>query len=237
MSGPLTFWKSKNRLNKEVTDSSLLTDGTIRGRVYTDANGNRQFDTGVDAPMSGTRVRLNNGYEVVSDANGNYAFERIPPGEYHVSLNLEDVRANLVPANGLEQILIVLPRMIVDTSFRLVQSGAASGRVWHDKNENGKFDEGEGLPDIRLLSSSGHDTYSDPDGSFLITDLPPGEQGVFIDERYKPEDLTISSSSLRVEVRSAERAKDIEFVFKTKPREIKVLNFGANRAPDSSPPR
>lgn len=237
VSGPLTFWKSKNRVNSEVTDSALLTDGTIRGRVYTDANGNRQFDAGVDAPMTGTRVRLNNGYEVVSDANGNYAFERIPPGEYHVALNLEDVRANLVPANGLEQTLIVLPRMIVDTSFRLVQSGAASGRVWHDKNENGKYDEGEGLADVRLLSSSGRDTYSDPDGSFLITDLPPGEQSIFVDERYQPEDLTISNSRLRAEVRSAEKAKDIEFVFKTKPREVKEIDFGTNRVFTNSPPR
>lgn len=228
LSGPLTFWKSKNRVNAEVNDSSLLTDGTIRGRVYTDANGNRQFDAGVDAPMSGTRLRLNNGYEVVSDANGNYAFERIPPGEYHIALNLEDVRANLVPANGLEQNIILLPRMMVDTSFRLVQSGAAAGRVWHDKNDNGKFDEGEGLADVRLLSSSGRDTYSDPDGSFLITDLPPGEQSIFIDERYKPEDLMITDSRLRAEVRSAEKARDIEFVFKTKPREVKIRDFGTN---------
>ncbi len=225
LSGPLNFWKSNKLSGREITDESLLTESKIRGRVYVDENGNRQYDAGVDIAVKGARINLDNGIEVVSDENGLYDLERIPPGEHQLAVNIEDIRANLVPANGLEQKLVILPRTVVNTAFRLVKSGSLSGRVWHDINQNGIYDFGEGLPDIRLISSSGKDTYTDPDGSFLLSELPPGEQSVYIDERYQSPDLMIAKPNLRVEVQSGKETRDVIFVLKTKPREIKVVTF------------
>ena len=236
LSGPLTFWKSSKLSGQEISDEALLTESKIRGRVYIDENGNRQFDADVDTAINNARVSLNNGIEAVSDANGLYNFERIPPGEHQLAVNIEDIRANLVPANGLEQKVIALPQTIINTAFRLVKSGSLSGRVWHDANQNGTFDNGEGLPDIHIVTSSGRDTYSDPDGSFLISELPPGQQSVFIDERYQPEDLTTARLSLRAEVQSGEQTKNIAFVFKTKPREVKEVIFG-NKGLSSDVPK
>lgn len=227
IAGPLAFWKPKQLLNEQITEEAVLTESTIQGRVYLDENGNRQYDPNIDVSIGGVRVRLDNGNEIISNENGIYTFDRVSPGEHHISLNLEDVRANLVPANGLEQTITVLPRTIVNVDFRLVKSGTLSGRIWHDANGNGKFDDGESLPDIHVVSSSGRDTYTDPDGSFLLSELPPGEQTIFIDERYHPEDLTTANMSLRAEVKSGVETKNIAFVFKTKPREVKEINFGA----------
>ncbi|MCY7346284.1 MAG: hypothetical protein LH614_08710, partial [Pyrinomonadaceae bacterium] len=233
LSGPLTFWKSNKLSGQPISDEALLTESKIRGRVYIDENGNRQYDAGVDNVINNARVSLNNGIEAVSDVNGLYDFERIPPGEHLLAINIEDIRANLVPANGLEQKLVVLPRTIVNTSFRLVKSGSLSGRVWHDTNQNGNYDSGEGLPDIHLVSSSGKDTYTDPDGSFLISELPPGQQSVFIDERYQPLDLMLVKPNIRAEVFSGKETKEIFFVMKTKPREIKDINFGNGNSTNS----
>ena len=227
ISGPLRFWKSKKSLNESESSEVLLTESSINGRIYLDENGNRQYDAGTDQPMNGVRVRLNNGSEAVSDINGNYFFERVQPGESAVTLNLEDVRANLIPANGLEQTLTIVPRSRITTDFRLVKSGSLTGRVWHDLNNNKIFDEGEGLPDVRIVSSKGSDTYTDQTGWFLLSELPPGEQAIYIDERYKPEDLQIDSSSLRAKISSGETTSDIGFMFKTKPRGVKVINFDA----------
>lgn len=227
LSGPLAFWKPKNRLNEIVTDEALLTESTIQGRVYLDENGNRQFDAGVDSGMPDVRVTLNNGRQIVTDASGIYTFDRVSPGDNRLTVNIEDIRANLVSANGLEQTITVLPRTIVNTAFRLVRSGTLSGRVWHDANGNGKCDENEGLADIHVLSSTGRDTYTDADGTFLLSELPPGEQTIFIDRRYQPEDLTISDLSARAAVQSGLETKNVAFVFKTKPRAVKEINFGA----------
>lgn len=226
ITGPLAFWKPKKLLDETITNETLVTIGTIRGRAFQDENGNRQYDAGIDIPMADVRVRLDNGYEVMSDQNGLYSFDRVPPGDHRIAVNIEDVRANLIPANGLEQKITVAPRTIVNTSFRMVKSGSLSGRVWHDGNANGKFDEGEGLADIHILSSSGKDTYSDLDGTFLLSELPPGEQTIFIDERYIPEGFTNSRLSERAEVVSGAETKNILFHFKIKPREIKEINFG-----------
>lgn len=228
LSGPLTFWKPR-RLLKEgtISNEALLLESTIEGRVFQDENGNRQYEPGIDTAMPNVRVRLNNGIEKVSDVNGLYYFDRMQPGEHHISLNIEDVRANLVPANGLDQTVTVLPRSVVSLPFRMVKAGTLSGRVWFDENGNGKFDEKEGLGDIHIISSSGRDTYSDPDGSFLLSELPPGEQTVFIDERYVPEDLTGSVLSLRAAIFSGKETKDLGFVFKVKPRGVKEKVFAS----------
>lgn len=227
LAGPLTFWKSKKSLEQiSFNSDALLTDSKISGRVYQDENSNRQFDPQIDIPMKDVRIRLNNGVEVISDVNGLYTFEKVPPGDHRIVVNLEDIRANLVPANGLEQKLTVLPRTTVNTNFRLVKSGWLSGRIWHDGNANGIYDEGEGLPDIRVISSTGKDTYSERDGLFLLGELPPGEQTIFIDERYQPENLLTAAQSLKVTIESGQETKNCFFIYKTKPREVKEINFG-----------
>ncbi len=226
VSGSLAFWKKKESFSSQLSDESLVDVGKINGRVYADENGNRQYDAGIDSPMSNVRVRLNNGREVKSDVNGNYFFESVPSGEHHLALNLEDVRASLVPANGLDYKVFISPRSVVNTSFRLVKAGSVSGRIYRDFNENRQYDVGEGLTDIRLLSSSGRATYSDSDGTFLLSDLPPGEQSIFIDERYHPENLILETTSLKVLVESGKEFKNCSFVYKAKPREVKEVNFG-----------
>jgi hypothetical protein len=235
ITGPLAFWKAKNRLSETLSNEALLTESNLRGRVYLDENGNRQFDAGIDIGVGNVRVRLNNGREVVSDTNGSYDFDRVLPGDNHLAVNIEDIRANLVSANGLEQTVAVSPRTVVNTAFRLVKSGSLSGRIWHDANSNDQYDENEGLPDIHILSSTGRDTYTDADGTFLLSELPPGEQSIFIDKRYQPENLTTANLSVQVEVSSGAETKNIEFIFKTKPREVKEINFGAKSSLASTP--
>lgn len=226
LSGSLAFWKRKDNFSSQLSDDSFIDTSTIQGRVYSDENGNRQYDPGIDIPMNNIRVRLNNGRESKSDINGNYIFESVSSGEHNLSINLEDVRASLVPANGLEYQLTVTPRTHVNTAFRLVKAGSAIGRIWHDLNGNQKYDEGEGLIDIRVLSSSGKATYTDNDGAFLLSDLPSGEQSIFIDERYHPNNLIIENKSIKVNVVSGQTADGVFFLYKSKPREVKELNFG-----------
>ena len=235
MTGPLMFWKSKKRYSESEPTAVLLTESSIQGRVYLDENGNRQYDAGTDEAMPGVHVRLNNGQESVTDANGNYSFPRTAPGETYLAVEIADIRANLIPANGLEQNLTVAPRSFVTSDFRLVKSGSLSGRVWNDANANGKFDEGEGLTDIHVVSSSGKDTYTEPDGAFFLSELPPGEQTIFIDERYQPEDLIIPSLSLRATVRSGQLTENVAFSFKTKPRGVKIITFDPKPAPAGTP--
>lgn len=219
----------------EISSNELLTESTIEGRVYQDENFNRQYDPQIDIPLSNARVRLNNGIEAITNVNGLYHFDRIQPGEHRLVVNLEDIRANLIPANGLEQTIIVMSRSVVNTAFRLVKSGSLSGRVWYDANGNGKFDEKEGLGDIRILTSSGKDTYTDPDGTFLLGELPPGEQSIFIDERYKPQDLASSILSLQVKIESGKETKGVELVFNSKPRGVKEINFDTPPSPSVLP--
>lgn len=233
LAGPLNFWKPKSARAKTTQNEELLTNSTINGRIYLDENSNRQYDAEIDRPLTDARVMLDNGRTAISDQSGNYYFDNVEPGEHRLAVNVEDVRANLVPATGLDQQIVVMPRSVVSTAFRMVKSGIVSGQVWLDKNDNGQFDAGEGLTDLRVVSSSGRDTYTDLDGAFIISDLPPGEQTVFLDERYKPVDARFEQMILNIVIRSGEETKNVLFKAKLIPRETKELNFDG--APATSP--
>ncbi|MBB6031006.1 Ig-like domain-containing protein, partial [Oceanithermus desulfurans] len=60
---------------------------TLVGRVYFDLNRDGVFDPGHDRPLPGARVLLSNGRQVLTDANGNYAFREVPAGVWMVVLD------------------------------------------------------------------------------------------------------------------------------------------------------
>ncbi|WP_287409802.1 cadherin-like domain-containing protein, partial [Oceanithermus sp.] len=60
---------------------------TLVGRVYFDLDRNGVFDPGRDRPLPGARVLLAGGRQVVTDANGNYAFREVPAGVWMVVLD------------------------------------------------------------------------------------------------------------------------------------------------------
>ena len=51
--------------------------GLITGRVYIDVNRNDRYDEDTDTPLPGARVLLTNGWQTVSDVQGNYAFRDV----------------------------------------------------------------------------------------------------------------------------------------------------------------
>ncbi len=225
LSGSLAFWRKKESRGVSINEEEFSTESIIRGRVYIDENFNRTFDAGIDKPLGNVRVQLNNGRVSISDASGGYSFDRVEPGKHQLEINIKDIRADLIPSGGVGQSLVIQPLTTVDSSFRLVRSGSLSGRIWHDKNENGVFDTGEGLADVRVVSGSGSDTFTDIDGTYLLGELPPGEQVVFIDERYTPEVLAATVLKKIAEVKPGQETKDVFFVFKTKSQKVQEKNF------------
>jgi large repetitive protein len=59
----------------------------IVGRVYVDKNDDNNFQAGIDSPVPGARVYLNDGRSAVTDVNGRYSFPDVTPGIYAVRLD------------------------------------------------------------------------------------------------------------------------------------------------------
>ena len=92
-----------------------LGKGLLIGRVYLDVDGNDTFHLGVDVPIDGARVILSNGWQTLTDEQGNYAFRDLDVGSWTVMVDeitapyrpsihpeqLRDKRQHLVNVQGL----------------------------------------------------------------------------------------------------------------------------------------
>jgi len=65
----------------------LAKRATILGRVFLDADKNDRFDPGTDVPLAGARLLLADGRQVITDANGNYAFRDLEGGVWQIMLD------------------------------------------------------------------------------------------------------------------------------------------------------
>ncbi len=131
----------------------------------------------------------------VSDANGNYSFDRVFPGDYsiRVSQGAGTPLANLSNTAGqfgvvTRPISVVAGSRIIDQDFGYIaqpNQGAIGDRVWADANGNGVQDEGEaGIAGVvlTLLDANGAQVGSpvttNSNGDYLFTGVPFGNDYV-----------------------------------------------------------
>jgi uncharacterized repeat protein (TIGR01451 family) len=210
--------------NGEVEDYVItLVNGRIGDQIWLDADGDGVQDIG-EPGISGVTVDL---YEdttgdgvgdtligtTVTDANGEYVFDKLPAGDYFV--DVADVGLDGVAGTGDEQLtnLVTAPGSTdplavtltenqdykdADLGYVPVTGTAVIGdTVWNDVNGDGMQDPDEiGIEGvtIALVSDPGADgvygtaddvvaatTTTNVDGSYLFTNVIPGEYVVVAD--------------------------------------------------------
>jgi uncharacterized surface anchored protein len=181
-------------------DAGLYQKAALGDKVWLDTNKNGVQDTG-EAGVSGVTVKLldSNGNVVstaTTDANGNYLFKDLVPGNYSVqvvapagtSFTGKDLGGNDTTDSDVDTTgksgVINLESGETDTSVDagLTQATASYGdKVWLDKNANGVQDAGEaGIAGVtvKLLNSAGAvvaTTTTDANGNYLFDNLTPGD--------------------------------------------------------------
>ena len=181
-------------------DAGLYQKAALGDKVWLDTNKNGVQDTG-EAGVSGVTVKLldSNGNVVstaTTDANGNYLFKDLVPGNYSVqvvapagtSFTGKDLGGNDTTDSDVDSTgksgVINLESGETDSSVDagLTQATASYGdKVWLDKNANGVQDAGEaGIAGVtvKLLNSAGAvvaTTTTDANGNYLFDNLTPGD--------------------------------------------------------------
>jgi uncharacterized repeat protein (TIGR01451 family) len=193
--------------------------GSIGDRVWVDANGNGNQDTG-ETGLNGVVVYADINNNGVLDAgepsdttagDGDYVLGGLPSGTYTVRLDPSSVAAlnpGYGPTYDLDGIATAYVASVplaagqdrVDADFGLRVGASVGDRVWLDRNNNGVQDSGEpGINGVRVfIDANANNIYEAGernaitfgDGTYHIGNLDAGNYTVVVDATTLPAGIT-----------------------------------------------
>jgi hypothetical protein len=156
----------------------------VTGALFNDANLDGQRQQPGEPGIPGVAVTLQQGGRTVgtatTDGTGAYTFALVAPGAYALTVDplklpgnyqLQETEVSLEVAAGQ-----IARAMLPAVAFRTVE-----GRVFVDKNENGKFDDGEETLSDVDVRWDGRSVKTDGAGKYLIRRLPAGPIEIWVD--------------------------------------------------------
>ena len=180
--------------------------GQIGDTLFYDPNGNQTQDPGEAGVPNGVVTLwqdldsdgdITPGVDLIfataiTDASGHYLFENLPPGDYVVKAEEQDVIVpppspnagqydRMVATTGTRHAVTLAPGQIyLDADFGFIEAAEVEGHVFHDINHNGVLDPGETpLPGV-TVTLTGTDDAGNPVSMTTVTDsegeytfLPP----------------------------------------------------------------
>lgn len=172
------------------------------------------------AAVAGAVVALGR-YMTTTRTDGRYHFDHVPAGEHALSLVYDRLPA-AYSADVAEQVLRLAGGMRnVQADLAVRSLRALHGRVYIDRNSNGRMDEGEGQGGVVVrLDDNGTATMTDDEGAFAFYNLEPGRYAVWIEGTRLKSGLALVSTARRIvnlEPDAAVTNLDFELATRDKP--------------------
>ena len=183
-----------------VQDFGYLFEGTIGDTIFNDDNQNGIPDSGEG--VEGVSVELQDPTGPVidtatTDANGNYFFANVEPGNYIVVVLSSNFDPGAPLENGInsvdpdsmtqDQSTLTLgsKESNLDQDFGYVFKGEIGDTIFNDLNLNDQPDSGEGISGVtvELRDTSGtlvDSQTTDSNGRYLFTDVAPASYSVVV---------------------------------------------------------
>jgi hypothetical protein len=129
---------------------------------------------------------MEDGKRAFTDSYGHFTIFNVTPGRHVLSVDKGTIPPNLSSEDSSIRELYVKEGGSADVTFVFYAIRALSGKVYIDADENGQFDKGEGLKDVRIIVKE-KVFVTDDKGSFIIRNLPAGKIILSIDTASLPE--------------------------------------------------
>ena len=179
-------------------DFGEIRPASLCGTVWSDVNNDGVQDAGEEG-IADVVIQLfddagNLVSETITDADGNYCFEGLIPGDYCVKEvqptdyldgkeSVGDINGSTFGTVGEDEFCVTIEAGDEGTEYNFgeVPPAQLCGTVYHDENNNGNLDAGEERiadVEIKLWDKNGNliaETVTDSNGDYCFEDLYPGE--------------------------------------------------------------
>lgn len=212
-------------------DVLMSSVGSIEGDVYMDYNRNGLRDPG-EPGMAKVTIQLEDKSKTVTDSQGHYKFSNVATGVHIVTIDERGLDASLNLLTPASQRVEVKLRETAGVSYTIIKAGGIRGKVLVDANGNGAADPTDTpLPDIMIYLTDGKtNTFSDPDGNFVLDNMLPGRYEIKIDKTGLAEGMQlISPESVTVEVKSGDEVSNVVFLVAVEKKQIRKKVFGGGK--------
>jgi hypothetical protein len=216
----------------------LVSMGKIDGRVYEDANGNMVYDNG-DKGIAGIPILIDGKRAAQTDRDGHYRVLGVAAGGHTVNLDISQLNASMDPSIGNKRKFATAGIWGPKVDFPLAPLNEVYGEVFYDDNRNGQKDDGEiGVPGVFVLFGENRRfTSSDEEGNFIFHNVQPGRYRVFIDPKFLPDTISVTTSSqYQIEVENQNDVRGISFGISKKIRPVRKFIFGTSEVSEQPVP-
>lgn len=154
---------------------ALLVQGVIQGSVFEDLNGNMVKDNG-EFGLAGVTITRSNGQSTTTDANGNYQFTSVAPGEYTIAVNIP---AGYIASGLSSKTVNIRSGGSAQVNFALRALGVIQGVVYEDRNGNKEQDGNEpGIGGVVITRNDGVTAVTSSNGTYRFNNVTPGSYSV-----------------------------------------------------------
>jgi len=188
--------------------------GSIQGHVLGRSSG------GMEVPLSNVMVRVDEGAYSQTDAQGTFGFGRLSPGPHTITVLENTVPAFAsFPKDARKQKVVVKNGHITTVDFVAEPLGSIGGFVTYKASLAPKFKGG--VNNAYVVAEPGeHAAITNPDGSFLIADLPPGNYTLSVDPETVPDNTGPQGGPVDVTLRAHENYRGLHFIIGHKIKKV-----------------
>ncbi|WP_235295572.1 SdrD B-like domain-containing protein, partial [Portibacter lacus] len=174
---------------------------SIGDQLFVDLDNNGVFDPAIDSVIANVTVTLTlpsgETIDTISDANGEYLFEGLAPGDYSVTVDINDADFPAGVANSIDPdggndntsdvtLTSTIPSNL-DQDFGYTGMGSIGDQLFVDLDNNGEFDPKIDAPianvtvTLTLPNGKTVETTTDEHGTYSFTGLTAGDYTVTVD--------------------------------------------------------
>ncbi len=208
LTSPLSVSFDMQKMSVERADFGVVPKTVVKGFIYNDLNRNKQFDESIDEPLPNILVRLDEkGQKTFTDLYGYFVMRNIDVGEHTISVEPYTLPKDLLLDGPISKQVSVVEGGTENVQYVFYSLRVIAGRVFIDKNANGRFDENEGVEGINVNCGS-FSTTTDKSGYYIFRNLPAGKVNIAVDKTTLPQGYEVKKEPLEIELKKGTDVKE-----------------------------